>query len=40
MKKFWKNVEVKQILENSFQILLDKRILKTPMQKDLIFFKS
>ena len=37
MKKFWKNVEVKQILENSFQILLDNRILKTPMQKDLIF---
>jgi chaperone required for assembly of F1-ATPase len=37
MKKFWKNVEVKPILENSFQILLDNKILKTPMQKDLIF---
>jgi chaperone required for assembly of F1-ATPase len=37
MKKFWKNVQVKKKLKNSFEILLDKRILKTPMQKDLIF---
>ena len=37
MKKFWKIVQVKQKLKNSFEILLDKRILKTPMQKDLIF---
>jgi len=37
MKKFWKIVQVKTKLKNSFEILLDKRILKTPMQKDLIF---
>jgi len=37
MKKFWKIVQVKKKLKNSFEILLDKRILKTPMQKDLIF---
>ena len=37
MKKFWKIVQVKKKLKNSFDILLDKRILKTPMQKDLIF---
>ena len=37
MKKFWKNVCVKSKLKNSFEIFLDKRILKTPMQKDLIF---
>ena len=37
MKKFWKNVQVKKNLKNSFEILLDKRTLKTPMQKDLIF---
>lgn len=37
MKKFWKNVQVKKKIKNSFEILLDKRILKTPMQKDLIF---
>ena len=37
MKKFWKIVQVKKKTKNSFEILLDKRILKTPMQKDLIF---
>ena len=37
MKKFWKIVQVKKKIKNSFDILLDKRILKTPMQKDLIF---
>ena len=37
MKKFWKIVRVKKKLKNSYDILLDKRILKTPMQKDLIF---
>ena len=37
MKKFWKIVQVKKKLKNSFEILLDKRILKTPMQKNLIF---
>jgi len=37
MKKFWKIVQVRKKLKNSFEILLDKRILKTPMQKDLIF---
>ena len=36
MKKFWKNVHVNKKLKNSFEILLDEKILKTPMQKDLI----
>ena len=37
MKKFWKNVEVIESSENLFQILLDKKHLKTPLKKDLIF---
>ena len=37
MKKFWKNVCVISKSKNSFEIFLDKKILKTPMQKDLIF---
>ena len=37
MKKFWKTVEVSQLTANTYQILLDKKILKTPMQNDLIF---
>ena len=37
MKKFWKTVEVSELTTNSYQILLDKKILKTPMQNDLIF---
>ena len=37
MKKFWKKVEVKEIFINTFQVRLDKKILKTPMKKDLRF---
>ena len=37
MKKFWKKVEVKEIFKNTFQVLLDNKILKTPMKKDLSF---
>ena len=37
MKKLWKTVEVTELTTNSYQILLDKKILKTPMQNDLIF---
>ena len=37
MKKFWKNVQVQKKIKNSFEIILDKKILKTPMQNDLIF---
>ena len=37
MKKFWKKVEVKEIFKNTFQVRLDKKILKTPMKKDLRF---
>ena len=37
MKKFWKTVEVSELITNNYQILLDKKILKTPMQTDLIF---
>ena len=37
MKKFWKKVQVTRISSNFFQIKLDKKILKTPMNKDLTF---
>jgi chaperone required for assembly of F1-ATPase len=37
MKKFWKTVEVSELTTDSYQILLDKKILKTPMQNDLTF---
>jgi chaperone required for assembly of F1-ATPase len=37
MKKFWKNVAVKEIYPNQFQVHLDNKVLKTPMKKDLIF---
>ena len=37
MKKFWKKAEVKEIFTNTFQVLLDNKILKTPMKKDLSF---
>ena len=37
MKKFWKNIEIKEILPNQFQVQLDNKVLKTPMKKDLIF---
>ncbi|MDC0227688.1 hypothetical protein OAK51_04235 [Alphaproteobacteria bacterium] len=37
MKKFWKKVEIREIFKNTFQVQLDKKILKTPMKKDLRF---
>jgi chaperone required for assembly of F1-ATPase len=37
MKKFWKNVEIQKSTNNTFQILLDKNILKTPVQNELFF---
>ena len=36
MKKFWKKVSIKKISSNSFQIMLDKRILQTPLKRELI----
>ena len=36
MKKFWKKVSIKKISSNSFQIKLDKRILQTPLKRELI----
>ena len=36
MKKFWKTVQVKENSINSYEILLDDNILKTPLKKKLI----
>ena len=36
MKKFWKKVSMKKISSNSFQIMLDERILKTPLKRELV----
>ena len=36
MKKFWKKVSIKKISFNSFQIMLDERILQTPLKRELI----
>ena len=40
MRKFWKTVKVKKNSSNSYEILLDKNVLKTPLQKDLIIQNS
>jgi chaperone required for assembly of F1-ATPase len=37
MKKLWKTVEIKEFENNTFQLLLDKNFLKTPLQNKLIF---
>ena len=37
MKKFWKKVSIKETSSNSFQIMLDKRILQTPLKRELVF---
>ena len=37
MKKFWKNVEIQELTNDTFQIYLDKKILNTPMQNELTF---
>ena len=36
MKKFWKKVSIKKISSNSFQIMLDERILQTPLKRELV----
>ena len=36
MKKFWEKVSIKKISSDSFCIMLDKRILKTPLKRDLV----
>ena len=33
MRKFWKTVKVKKKSSNSYEILLDENVLKTPMKK-------
>ncbi len=40
MRKFWKTVKVKRKSSNSYEILLDKNVLKTPMKKELIIQNS
>ena len=40
MRKFWKTVKVKKKSSNSFEILLDQNVLKTPMKKKLIVQNS
>ena len=37
MKKFWKTVNIKELPNNKFQLLLDKKVLNTPIQNKLIF---
>ena len=36
MKKFWKKIEIQKKHLNSYYILLDSKILKTPLKKKLI----
>ena len=36
MRKFWKTVKIKKKSSNSYEILLDENVLKTPMKKKLI----
>ena len=36
MKKFWEIVSIIKISSNSFRIMLDKKILQTPLKKELI----
>ncbi len=36
MKKFWEKVSIKKISSDSFCVMLDKRILKTPLKRDLV----
>ena len=39
MKKFWEKVSIKKISSDSFCIMLDDRILKTPLKRELILPK-
>ena len=36
MKKFWEKVSIKKLSSNSFCVMLDKRILKTPLKRELV----
>ena len=36
MKKFWKKISIKKISSESFCIMLDERILKTPLKRELV----
>ena len=36
MKKFWEKVSIKKISSDSFCIMLDDKILKTPLKRELI----
>ena len=40
MRKFWKTVKVKKKSSNSYEILLDENVLKTPMKKKLTIQNS
>ena len=40
MRKFWKTIKVKKKSSNSYEILLDKNVLKTPLKKELIIQNS
>ena len=40
MKKFWKTVKVKKKSCNTYEILLDENVLKTPMKKRLTILNS
>ncbi len=36
MKKFWEKVSIKKLSSDSFCVMLDKRILKTPLKRELV----
>tara|TARA_B100000900_G_C20350209_1_gene622007 strand:- start:30 stop:722 length:693 start_codon:yes stop_codon:yes gene_type:complete len=36
MKKFWEKISIKKKSSNSFCIMLDERILKTPLKRELV----
>ena len=40
MRKFWKTVKVKKKSSNSYEILLDENVLKTPRNKELTILNS
>ena len=40
MRKFWKTVKIKKKSSNSYEILLDENVLKTPMKKELTIQNS
>ena len=36
MNKFWKKVTIKKLESNSFQVMLDEKILKTPLKREFV----